>query len=118
MENRKLGRTSDHRNALLRTMASDLILKGKYETTEMKAKELAAVVDSLITTAKKGTLASKKELASYLRDMEGKDGKSAMKVLLEEVAPRYADRKGGYTRVTKTRVRRGDAAPMATVELV
>ena len=118
MENRKLGRTADHREALLKTMATDLILKGKIETTEMKAKELRSVVDHLITVAKKNDLAARRQAASYLRDMEGKDGKSALDVLFSEVAPKYADRKGGYTRVTKTGIRRGDAAPMATIELV
>ena len=118
MHNRKLGRNADHRKALLRTMASDLIVKGKIETTEMKAKELSAVMDSLITVAKKDDLAAKRKLASYLRDIKTADGKDALKVLCEEVAPKYKDRKGGYTRVTKTGVRRGDAAPLATVELV
>ena len=118
MWNRRLGRMADHRVALLRTMATDLILKGKFETTEMKAKELRSVVDHLITIAKKNDLAAKKQAASYLRDMKTKDGKSALDVLFNEVAPKYADRKGGYTRVTKTGIRRGDAAPMAIIELV
>jgi large subunit ribosomal protein L17 len=118
MWNRKLGRTAEHRVDLLRTMATDLILKGKVETTEMKAKELRSVVDELITIAKKNTLASRRQAISYLRDVKTKDGKTAVQVLFDEVAPKYADRKGGYTRVTKTGVRKGDAAPMATIELV
>ena len=118
MWNRRLGRTAEHRVALLKTMATDLILKGKIETTEMKAKELRSVVDHLITIAKKNDLAAKKQAAAYLRNVTTKDGKSAVQVLFEEVAPKYADRNGGYTRVTKTYVRRGDAAPMATIELV
>ena len=118
MWNRKLGRTAEHRVALLKTMATDLILKGKIETTEMKAKELASFTEKLITIAKKNDLAAKRQAATYLRDVTAKDGKSALKVLFEEVAPKYADRKGGYTRVTKTGIRRGDAAPMATVELI
>ena len=81
MENRKLGRTADHREALLKTMATDLLLKGKIETTEMKAKELRSVVDHLITIAKKNDLAARRQAAAYLRVMEGKDGKSALDVL-------------------------------------
>ena len=118
MWNRRLGRTADHRVALLKTMATDLILKGKIETTEMKAKELSAVVDKLITIAKKGDLAARRQAVAYLRNVTTKDGKTAVQVLFDEVAPKYADRKGGYTRVTKTGIRRGDAAPMATIELV
>ena len=118
MWNRRLGRTADHRVALLRNMATDLILKGKIETTEVKAKELRSVVDHLITVAKKDDLAARRQVAAYLRDVETKDGKSALQVLFEEVAPRYKDRTGGYTRVVKTYIRRGDAAPMATIELV
>ena len=118
MWNSRLGRTADHRVALLRNMATDLILKGKISTTEMKAKELRSVVDHLITVAKKDDLAARRQAASYLRNVTTKDGKSAVQVLFEEVAPKYKDRNGGYTRVTKTGTRRGDAAPMATIELV
>ena len=85
MQNRKLGRTSDHRKALLRNMATEVILRGKIETTEMKAKELRSVVDGLITIAKRNDLASKKRIAAYLRDVNGKDGKSVSKILFEEV---------------------------------
>ena len=84
MWNRKLGRTADHRKAMLRNMATSLIIDGQIETTEMKAKELSAVVDKLFT----------------------------------EIGPSYSDRNGGYTRVVKTRLRRGDSAPMAIIELV
>ena len=118
MWNRRLGRTADHRVALLKTMAADLILKGKIETTEMKAKELRSVVDELITIAKKNDLAARRLATSRMADIKTKDGKTAVQVLFDEVAPKYADRKGGYTRVTKTGVRRGDAAPMAIIELV
>ena len=118
MWNRRLGRTADHRVALLKNMATDLILKGKIETTEMKAKELRSVVDHLITTAKKGDLAARRNAAAYSRYVTTKDGKTAVQVLFDEVAPKYKDRNGGYTRVTKTGIRRGDAAPMATIELL
>ena len=118
MWNRRLGRNADHRQALLKTMATDLILKGKIETTEMKAKELRSVVDELITIAKKNDLAARRLAAKNIADIKTKDGKTALQVLFDEVAPKYADRNGGYTRVTKTGVRRGDAAPLATIELV
>ncbi|MBQ1447780.1 MAG: 50S ribosomal protein L17 [Erysipelotrichaceae bacterium] len=112
MNNRKLGRTADHRKALLRNQATALILKEKIETTEMKAMELRSVVDNLITLGKKGDLASRRSIASYVFDEE------AVKKVCDELATRYSSRNGGYTRVTKTGVRRGDAAPMATIELV
>ena len=118
MWNRKLGRTAEHREALLKNMATDLILKGKLETTEKKALELRSVVDGLVTKAKKGDLASRRNVAAYLRNVTGKDGKTAVQVLFDEVAPRNKERNGGYTRVVKTGVRKGDAAPLATIELL
>ena len=118
MQNRKLGRTADHRKALLRNLATEVILRGKIETTEKKAMELRSVVDGLITTAKKNDLASRRQAVAYLRNVKTKDGKTAVQVLFDEVAPKYTDRKGGYTKVTKTAIRRGDNAPMATIELV
>ena len=118
MHNRKLGRTADHRKALLRNLATEVILRGKIETTEMKAKELRSVVDGLITVAKKDTLAARRQASAYLRPVTNKAGKTAVQVLFEEVAPKYKDRKGGYTKVTKTDIRRGDQAPMAIIELV
>ena len=118
MHNRKLGRNADHRKALLRNLATEVILRGKIETTEMKTKELRSVVDGLITVAKREDLAARRQAAAYLRNVSNKDGKTAVQVLFEEVAPKYKDRKGGYTRVTKTAIRRGDNAPMATIELV
>jgi len=118
MQNRKLGRNADHRKALLRNLSTEVILRGKIETTEMKAKELTSVVDGLITLAKKNDLASRRQAAAYLMPVKAKSGKTAVQVLFDEVAPKYADRKGGYTRVTKTYVRRGDAASMAIIELI
>lgn len=112
MHNRKLGRTADHRKAVLRNLSTEVILKGKIETTEGKAKEVQSVVDGLITTAKKGTLAARRQAASYLFSDE------AVKKLFADVAPKYNGRNGGYTRVIKTGIRKGDAAPLAIVELV
>jgi large subunit ribosomal protein L17 len=120
MQNRKLGRTADHRKALLRNLATDMIVYEKITTTEMKAKELRTVVDELVTLAKQGDLAARREAASYVRDIvaDKATGKTALQKLFDEIGPRYADRNGGYTRVVKTTVRRGDAAPMAYIEFV
>ena len=118
MQNRKLGRTADHRKALLRNQATQLILNGKLTTTEKKAMDLRSVVDGLITLAQTNDFNAKRRAAAYLAPQSNKDGKSALSVLFNEVAPKYAGRKGGYTRVTKLGVRRGDAAPVATIELV
>ena len=103
MWNRKFGRNADHRKAMLRNLATSVIMYGKVETTEAKAKDMRSVVDELITLGKKGDLAARRQAAAFVRNV---------------VAAKYADRKGGYTRVVKTGVRRGDAAPMAYIELV
>lgn len=118
MHNRKLGRTADHRKALLRNLATEVIVKGKIQTTEMKAKELRTVVDKMITIAKKNDLNARRQVAAYIRDVKTEDGKTAIQILFDEIAPKYADRKGGYTRITKLGNRRGDNAPIATIELV
>ena len=120
MWNRNLGRTADHRKAMLRNMATSLILNGKIETTEMKAKELRSVVDELITLAKRGDLHARRQAAAYVRNVvaDEKTGETVLKKLFDEIGPKYADRNGGYTRVLKTGFRRGDSAPMAIIELV
>lgn len=119
MWNRRLGRTADHRKAMLRNMATSLIEHGQIETTEMKAKEISAVMDSLVTLAKKGDLHARRQAATYVRNVEVDDqGTTALQKLFNEIGPAYADRNGGYTRVIKTRIRRGDAAPMAIVQFV
>ena len=89
MWNRRLGRTADHRVALLKNQATDVILKGKIETTEKKAMELRSVVDHLITLAKKNDLSARRQAAAFLRNVTTKDGKTAVQVLFEEVAPKY-----------------------------
>lgn len=118
MRNRKLGRTADHRRALLRNLATEVIVNGKIKTTEMKAMELRSVVDGLITLAKVDNVHNRRQAASYLQAVKTKDGKTAVQVLFTEVAPRYQSRNGGYTRVTKLGYRRGDNAPVASIELV
>ena len=109
---RKLGRTSAHRKALLQNLAIALIEHGSIETTLEKAKELRGFIEKLITKAKKGDSNAHRAVFAVLRSKE------ATKKLMNEVAPQYAERNGGYTRITKTRTRRGDAAPMAFIELV
>ena len=120
MWNRKFGRTADHRKAMLRNLATSVILYGKVETTYAKAMDMRSVVDELITLGKKGDLAARRQAASFIRDVyaDEKTRQTVLQKLFDEVAPKYADRNGGYTRVTKTRVRRGDAAPMALIELI
>lgn len=109
---RKLNRTSSHRKALLKNLAIALIANGKIETTVAKAKTLRSYIEKLITKAKSGDFNAHREIFAYLQD------KDATKKLVEEIAPKYSDRNGGYTRIIRTRVRRGDAAPMAFIELV
>ncbi|MCR5230164.1 MAG: 50S ribosomal protein L17 [Solobacterium sp.] len=119
MWNRRFGRTADHRKAMLRNLATSVILYGKVETTEAKAKDMRSIVDELITLGKKGDLAARRQAAAYLRNVvDEKTKKTVLQKLFDEVAPKYADRNGGYTRVVKTGTRRGDAAPMAFIELV
>lgn len=109
---RKLGRTSDQRKAMLRQLTTDLLEKGKIETTFYRAKEVQPVVEKMITLGKKGNL------AAYRRAMGFVNKEDVVSKLFKEVAPKYADRNGGYTRVTRLGPRRGDAAEMAVIELV
>lgn len=108
----KLGRTSAGRRALLRHLATALLAEEKIETTEAKAQELKPIVEELITLAKENNLHNKRQALSYLTDED------VSKKLFDTIGPRYADRQGGYTRVFKVGPRRGDAAPMAIIELV
>ena len=120
MWNRKFGRNADHRKAMLRNLATSVILYGKVETTEAKAKDMRSVVDELITLGKRGDLHARRQAAAYIRNVVADEAKSqtVLQKLFDEVAPKYADRNGGYTRVVKTGTRKGDAAPMAYIELV
>ncbi len=108
----KLGRTSNQRRALLRQLATALLAQEKIETTEAKAQELRSVAETLITLAKHNTLHARRQALAYLTD------ESVTKKLFDTIAPRYAERPGGFTRVMKLGPRRGDAAPMALIELV
>ena len=109
---RKLGKTSTQRKALLRQQVTDLLENGKMETTFYRAKEVQPVVEKMITLGKKGGQ------AKYLRALSFITKEDVANKLFKEIAPKYADRNGGYTRVTRTGARRGDAAEMAVIELV
>lgn len=109
---RKLGVKSDHRVAMLRNMTADLITHGKIVTTVTRAKELRRVAERTITLGKRGDLHARRQAAAYLYD------KNAVSKLFEEVAPKYKDRNGGYTRILKLGPRRGDGAELAIIELV
>ena len=109
---RKLGRKTDHRIAMLRGMVTLLLEKGAIETTLSRAKELRAVADKMITLGKDNTLASRRAALAYITKED------VVKKLFDEIAPKYADRVGGYTQVYKLGPRRGDAAEMALIKLV
>lgn len=109
---RKLGRTTDHRKAMLRGMVTYLFENGKVETTVTRAKEVRAMAEKMITIAKDNTLHARRQVLAYVTKED------VVKNLFDVIAPRYADVNGGYTRITKTGARRGDAAEMCIIELV
>lgn len=119
---RKLGRTSDQRKAMLRNLATSLILSERIETTEARAKEVRSVVEKLITLGKKGDLASRRNAAKTLQNVEilneDETTQTALQKLFGEIAERYTDRQGGYTRILKEGPRRGDGAESVIIELV
>jgi len=110
--NRKFGRKRDQRRALLRSLASSFIRDERITTTEARAKELRVFVEKLVTVARKNTLTSRRLVLSRLGGEEG------VRKLMNEIAPRYTDRPGGYTRITKLPRRSGDASPLALIEFV
>ncbi len=109
---RKLGRPTDHRKAMLRGMVTYLLENGQIETTVTRAKEVRAVAEKMITIGKNTDLHSKRQVFAYITK------ESVAKKLFDEIAPKYADKNGGYTRIIKTGPRRGDAAEMAIIQLV
>ena len=109
---RKLGRTTDHRKAMLRAMVTFLLENGKIETTVTRAKEVRAMTEKMITIAKADDLHSKRQVYSYITK------ETVAKKVMDEIAPKYADRNGGYTRIIKIGPRRGDAAEMAIIKLI
>ena len=115
---RKLGRTTDTRLALLRNLTADVIIHERVETTEAKAKELRTTVDKMITLGKRGDLHARRQAASFLYNKKTDEDEQVLQKLFGEIAERYEDRQGGYTRIRKLGPRRGDGANMAIIELV
>ena len=109
---RKLGRTSDHRTAMLRAMVTYLLENGRIETTVTRAKEVRSMAEKYITLAKDSSLHSKRQAMAFITKED------VVNKLYNEIAPKYADRNGGYCRIIKTGPRRGDAAEMAIIELM
>ncbi len=109
---RKLGRPSAHRKAMLRNQVTSLLRSGRIETTYTRAKETQRMTETMITLGKRGDLHARRQALAYIFDED------VVTELFEEIAPKYAERKGGYTRVLKMGPRRGDAAEMAIIELV
>jgi len=109
---RRLNRTSSHRKALLKNMAIALIEQEKIETTVPKAKELKRYIEKLVTTSRNA------DLNTHRRVFKSLQSKEATKKIINLIAPKYENRKGGYTSIIKTRIRRGDASPMAFISFV
>ena len=109
---RKLGRPTDQRRAMMRAMVTFLLEKGRIETTVTRAKEVRSMTEKMITMAKNDTLHSKRQVLAYVTKED------VVKKLFDEIAPKYKERSGGYTRVVRIGPRRGDAAEMAIIELV
>lgn len=109
---RKLGRTSDHRRAMLRAMVTFLMENGKIETTVTRAKEVRSMAEKMITIAKSGDLHAKRQVYAYITK------ETVAKKVIDELGPKYKENNGGYTRMVKIGPRRGDAAEMAIIELV
>jgi large subunit ribosomal protein L17 len=109
---RKLGRPTDQRIAMLRNLVTSLLKNGKIETTEARAKEVRKIAEKMITLGKRGDLHARRQALSYIYD------ETVVKNLFDEIAPKYKERNGGYTRILKLGPRRGDGAEMVIIELV
>lgn len=112
VHSRTLGRTATQKRALMSNLVRALILQNKIETTLPKAKEMRTLAERMVTYAKAGTLAGRRRALRFVTD------KDVVKKLFDDIAPKYRDRKGGYTRIVKAGFRRGDAAEMAIIEFV
>lgn len=112
MSYRKLGRPSDHRRAMLRNLVTDFLKYERITTTEARAKEVRKIAEKMITLGKRGDLHARRQALAYILD------ESVVKNLFDDIAPRYKERNGGYTRIFKLGPRRGDGAPLAVIELV
>ena len=109
---RKLGRTTDHRIAMLRNLVTSFLENGKISTTVTRAKEVRCLAEKMITLGKKNTLHTRRQALSFITKED------VVTKLFNEIAPKYAERNGGYTRILKTAPRKGDGAEMAILELV
>ena len=109
---RKLGLSTDQRRAMLRSLVTSFLKHGRIETTETRAKEARAIAEKMITLAKRGDLHARRQVLAYVMD------ETVVNNLFTDIAPKYAERNGGYTRIIKKGPRRGDAAEMAFIELV
>ncbi|GFN36903.1 50S ribosomal protein L17 [Tepidimicrobium xylanilyticum] len=109
---RKLGRRTDHRKAMLRNQVTSLLKHGRIETTVTRAKETRRMAEKMITLGKRGDLHARRQALAYIYDED------VVKKLFDEIAPKYADRNGGYTRILRLGPRRGDGSEMAILELV
>lgn len=120
MAYRKLNRRTGARKALFRDLVTDLFIYERIETTEAKAKEVRSIAEKMITLAKRGDLHARRQVASFVRPETANEntGQDAVQKLFSEIAPRFSERQGGYTRILKIGPRRGDGAPMAILELV
>ena len=128
MAYRQLGRDRSQRKAMLRDLTTDLLINESIVTTEARAKEIRKTVEKMITLGKRGDLHARRQAAAFVRNeiasenfdeaTETYTSQTALQKLFDDIAPRYAERNGGYTRILKTEPRRGDAAPMAIIELV
>lgn len=119
---RKLNRRTGSREAMFRSLVTDLFMYGRIRTTEAKAKELRKLADKMITLAKRGDLHSRRLAAAYVRpemvQVEGEASQNVLQKLFTEIGPKFAERQGGYTRILKLGPRRGDATEMVYIELV
>ncbi len=109
---RKLGRETSHRNLMLRNLVTDLLRNGRIETTVTRAKETRRMAEKMITLAKRGDLHARRQVLAYVLEED------VVKTLFDEIAPKYAERNGGYTRMIKKGPRRGDGAEVVILELV
>lgn len=116
----KLGRDSSARKAMFRDLVTDLIINERIETTHTKAKELRSFADKLVTLGKRGDIHARRQAASFVRNevADDENGQKAVQKLFDDIAKRYEERQGGYTRVLKLGPRRGDNAEMAIIEFV
>ena len=112
MSYRRLGLTTGHRKAMLRNLVTSLFRDERINTTEARAKEVKSIAEKLVTTAKKNDLAARRQALAYLYEEE------VVRKLFDKIAPKYSEKRGGYTRIIKVGYRRGDAAEMCILELV